>query len=106
VGRKRPHYVRPPIQDCLRRGQEVVVQMTKEGIGTKGPTMTTYLSVPGRLLVMMPGMTRLGVSRKVEDEDMRGKARAALAELKLPPDIGFIIRTAGIDRSKRDLSGT
>ncbi|MGB2824813.1 MAG: Rne/Rng family ribonuclease, partial [Phycisphaerae bacterium] len=103
VGRKRPHYVRPPIQECLRRGQEVVVQMTKEGIGTKGPTMTTYLSIPGRLLVMMPGMTRLGVSRKVEDEDARRKARLALSELKLPQEIGFIVRTAGIDRSKRDL---
>ncbi len=103
IGRKRPHYVRPPIQECLKRGQEVVVQMTKEGIGTKGPTMTTYLSIPGRLLVMMPGMTRLGVSRKVEDEGARSRARAALNELKLPQDIGFIVRTAGVDRSKRDL---
>ena len=103
VGRKRPHYFRPPIQECLRRGQEVVVQMTKEGIGTKGPTMTTYLSVPGRLLVMMPGMARLGVSRKVENEEARRKARSALSELKLPQEIGFIVRTAGVDRSKRDL---
>jgi len=103
VGRKRPHHFRPPIQDCLRRGQEVVVQMTKEGIGTKGPTMTTYLSIPGRLLVMMPGMTRLGVSRKVEDEDARRRARAALSDLKLPQDMGFIVRTVGVDRSKRDL---
>ena len=103
VGHKRPHYVRPPIQECLKRGQEVVVQMTKEGIGTKGPTITTYLSIPGRLLVMMPGMTRLGVSRKVEDDESRAKARAALEELKLPDDIGFIVRTAGVDRSKRDL---
>ena len=103
VGRKQPHYVRPPIQDCLRRGQEVVVQMTKEGIGTKGPTMTTYLSIPGRLLVMMPGMSRLGVSRKVEDDDVRRKARAALSELNPPEDIGFIVRTAGVNRAKRDL---
>ena len=103
VGQKRSHYYRPPIQECLRRGQEVVVQMIKEGIGTKGPTMTTYLSIPGRLLVMMPGMSRLGVSRKVEDEDARDKARSALSELTLPPDMGFIVRTAGIDRAKRDL---
>ena len=103
VGRKRPHYVRPPIQDCLRRGQEVVIQMTKEGIGTKGPTMTTYLSIPGRMLVMMPGMSRLGVSRKVEDDGARKKARSILSELKLPPDIGFIVRTAGIGRAKRDV---
>ena len=103
VGRKRPHYVRPPIQECLRRGQEVIVQMTKEGIGTKGPTLTTYLSIPGRLLVMMPSMTRLGVSRKVEDAAARGRARQALSELELPQDMGFIIRTAGVDRAKRDL---
>ena len=81
VGRKTAHRDRPPIQECLKRGQEVVVQMTKEGIGTKGPTMTTYLSIPGRLLVMMPGMKRLGVSRKVEDEDIRAKAKEALSQL-------------------------
>ena len=103
VGRKRPHHHRPPIQECFRRGQEVVVQMTKEGIGTKGPTMTTYLSIPGRLLVMMPRMARLGVSRKVEDPEARSRTRAALDELKLPPDMGFIVRTAGVGRSKRDL---
>jgi len=103
VGRKHPHRDRPPIQDCLRRGQEVVVQMTKEGIGTKGPTLTTYLSIPGRLLVTMPGMSRLGVSRKIEDFQARGKAREVLAQLDLPQDMGFILRTAGMDRSKREL---
>ena len=103
VGRKRPQKDRPPIQNCLKRGQEVIVQMTKEGIGTKGPTMTTYLSIPGRLLVMMPGMSRLGVSRKVQDDDVRAKARAILNELKPPDEIGFIVRTAGLDRSKREM---
>ena len=102
VGRKKGFRDRPPIQDCLRRGQEVVVQLTKEGIGTKGPTMTTYLSIPGRLLVMMPGMSRLGVSRKIEDDQARDKARAILADLKPPPDIGFIVRTAAIERPKRE----
>ncbi|MFP4105605.1 MAG: Rne/Rng family ribonuclease [Phycisphaerae bacterium] len=103
VGRKRPQRDRPPIQQCLRRGQEVIVQMIKEGIGTKGPTLTTYLSIPGRMLVMMPGMSKLGVSRKVDDEDTRDKARDVLKELKLPKDMGFIVRTAGLGRSKRDL---
>ena len=103
VGRKHPHRDRPPIQDCLKRGQEVVVQMTKEGIGTKGPTMTTYLSIPGRLLVMMPGMKRLGVSRKVEDEEIRASAKEALSQLELPADMGFIVRTAGVDRPKREM---
>ncbi|MCJ7543931.1 MAG: Rne/Rng family ribonuclease [Phycisphaerae bacterium] len=104
VGRKYRHRDRPPIQECLHRGQEVLVQMTKEGIGTKGPTLTTYLSIPGRYLVMMPGMSRLGVSRKIEDEQARDKARELLVGLSLPPEMGFIVRTAGLNRSKRDLS--
>ena len=103
VGRKRSFRDRPPIQDCLRRGQEFVVQMTKEGIGSKGPTLTTYLSIPGRFLVMMPGMSRLGVSCKIEDEEARAKARKFLSEMNLPEDMGFIVRTAGINRAKRDL---
>lgn len=103
IGRKRSHKDRPPIQECLRRGQEVVVQMTKEGIGTKGPTLTTYLSIPGKLLVMMPGMSRLGVSRKVEDEDARSAARQLLADLQVPPDMGLIVRTAGITSTKKEL---
>jgi len=104
VGKKRAHRDRPPIQECLRRGQEVVVQITKEGIGTKGPTLTTYLSIPGRLLVAMPGMNKLGVSRKIEDEQDRAKARDILAELKTPSDMGFIVRTAGLGRSTRDFN--
>ena len=65
VGHKTPRRDRPPIQKCLRRNQEVLVQILKEGIGTKGPTLTSYLSIPGRFVVMMPDMERLGVSRKV-----------------------------------------
>ncbi|MCD6364919.1 MAG: Rne/Rng family ribonuclease [Planctomycetes bacterium] len=103
VGKKTGHKDRPPIQNCLKQGQELVVQIIKAGIGTKGPTMTTYLSIPGRLLVMMPGMTRLGVSRKIEDEEARRRARGILDELTIPKDIGFIVRTAGVDRSKRDI---
>jgi ribonuclease E len=81
----------------------MLVQITKEGIGTKGPTLTTYLSVPGRFLVMMPGMRQLGVSRKIEDEDLRRSLRAQLNELTLPDDIGFIARTAAEGRTKREL---
>jgi len=62
--------IKPPIQEIFRRGDEVLVQVIKEGIGTKGPTLTTYISIPGRYLVMMPGMNRLGVSRKIEDDEL------------------------------------
>jgi len=103
IGRKTPRLDRPPIQRCLRRGQEVIVQITKEGIGTKGPTLTTYISVPGRFLVMMPGMNRLGVSRKIEEDEARRKMRDVLNQLDLPKSMGFILRTAGMDRTKREL---
>lgn len=103
VGRKMARRDRPPIQRCLRRGDEIVVQIIKEGIGTKGPTLSTYLSIPGRILVMMPGMGKMGVSRKIEDEEERRRLRQILDALKPPRDVGFIIRTAGIGRSKTEI---
>jgi ribonuclease E len=103
VGRKTPRHSRPPIQQCLRRGQEIIVQVTKEGIGTKGPTLTSYISVPGRYLVMMPGMSALGVSRKIEDDQQRRAMKHLLRELNPPENLGFIIRTAGMDRTAREL---
>jgi ribonuclease E len=96
--------IKPPIQDILRRGDEVLVQVIKEGIGTKGPTLSTYISIPGRYLVLMPALGRVGVSRKIEDEVARRKLRDIMLELNPPKDVGFIVRTAGIDRTKRELS--
>ncbi|MGD1276594.1 MAG: Rne/Rng family ribonuclease [Tepidisphaeraceae bacterium] len=103
VGRKMARRDRPPIQRCLRRGDEIIVQIIKEGIGTKGPTLSTYLSIPGRILVMMPGMARMGVSRKIEDELERRRLRQILDSLKPPKDVGFIIRTAGIGKTKTEI---
>lgn len=103
VGRKIARRDRPPIQRCLRRGDEIVVQIIKEGIGTKGPTLSTYVSIPGRILVMMPGMTKFGVSRKIEDEDERRRLRQILDSLKPVEDVGFIIRTAGVGKSKTEI---
>ena len=102
VGRKTPRRERPPIQDALKKGQEILVQVLKQGVGTKGPTVTSYLSIPGRLLVMMPGMDRVGVSRKVDD-DQREKMRKILDQLDLPDGFGFIVRTAGYDKTKTEL---
>ena len=96
--------IKPPIQDIFRRGDEVLVQVIKEGIGTKGPTLSTYISIPGRYLVLMPSLGRVGVSRKIEDEEARRTLRDTLLELNPPKGLGFIVRTAGIDRSKRELS--
>ncbi|MBZ0172647.1 MAG: Rne/Rng family ribonuclease, partial [Phycisphaerales bacterium] len=103
VGRKTPRRARPPIEQALKRGQTITVQVLKEGVGTKGPTLTAYLSIPGRYLVMMPDMDKVGVSRKVEDEDERRKMRQVLDQLDLPDGFGFILRTAGFDRTKTEL---
>jgi ribonuclease E len=103
VGRKMARRDRPPIQRCLRRGDEIIVQIIKEGIGTKGPTLSTYISIPGRILVMMPGMSKFGVSRKIEDEDERRRLRQILDSLKPIEDVGFIIRTAGIGKTKAEI---
>ena len=96
--------VKPPIQDILRRGDEVLVQVIKEGIGNKGPTLSTYISIPGRYLVLMPALGRVGVSRKIEDDDDRRRLRDILLDLNPPKGLGFIIRTAGAGRTKRELS--
>jgi ribonuclease E len=99
----RPRF-KPPIQEIFRRGDEVLVQVIKEGIGTKGPTLSTYISIPGRYLVLMPALNRVGVSRKIEDEDERRKLRDILLELNPPKGLGFIVRTAGAGRNKKELS--
>ena len=103
VGKKIARSERPLIQQALRKGQEILVQVIKEGLGSKGPTLTSYLSLPGRLLVMMPDMDRVGVSRRVEDEDQRREMRRILDSLELPSGFGFILRTAGFDSTKTEL---
>jgi len=103
IGKRKSLRDRPPIQQCLRKGQDIVVQVTKEGINTKGPTLSTYLSLPGKYLVMMPWMHNLGVSQKIEDEQERARLRAILDEVRLPERAGFILRTASAGCSKRDV---
>jgi ribonuclease E len=96
--------VKPPIQEIFRRGDEVLVQVIKEGIGTKGPTLSTYISIPGRYLVLMPALGRVGVSRKIEDDRQRRVLRDIMLELNPPKGLGFIVRTAGQERTKKELS--
>lgn len=92
------------IQDVLEPGQELVVQVVKEERDMKGATLTTYLSLPGRYLVIMPGSDRGGISRKISDSDQRVRLRRLSRELEVPAGIGMIIRTAGLDRSQSELS--
>jgi ribonuclease E len=107
VGKKVAKHARPPIQKCLKKGDEVLVQVMKEGIGTKGPTLTSYLSIPGRLSVIMPYMDKVGVSRKIDDQEDRREMRKVLDKINLPEGFGFILRTAGkgkkVTEVKRDI---
>ena len=99
----RPRF-KPPIQEIFKRGDEVLVQVIKEGIGSKGPTLSTYVSIPGRYLVLMPALGRVGVSRKIEDDKQRRTLRQTLLDLNPPKGLGFIVRTAGQERTRRELS--
>ncbi len=88
------------LKNILKRGQEVIVQVTKDPIMEKGAMLTTYISLPGRYVVLMPGSKNKGVSRKIEDEKERKRHKDILASLKIPEGFGVIIRTAGMNRSK------
>ena len=80
----------PPIQENLKKGQEILVQVTKEPISTKGPRLTAQISLPGRFLVYMPYSSHVGVSRKIEGREQRSRLRK-MAKDVLPPDSGGII---------------
>jgi ribonuclease G len=84
--------VRGPIEEVLRKGQEVLVQVSKESLGTKGARITSFISLPGRYLVYMPQAHRIGVSRRIRDEAERDRLRGAVRGLTPPPG-GFIVRT-------------
>ncbi|MBN2181708.1 MAG: Rne/Rng family ribonuclease [Sedimentisphaerales bacterium] len=103
IGRRKSLKDRPPIQSCLRRGSEIVVQVTKEGLKAKGATLSTYLALPGKYLVMLPWMRKHGVSHKIEDENERERLREIFEQCNPPKGQGFIIRTAGQGCSKRDI---
>lgn len=91
------------IRDVIREGQEVIVQIDKEERGNKGAALTTFISLAGRYLVLMPNNPRVGgISRRIEGED-RSELKDALAGLDLPAGMGTIVRTAGIGRSAEEL---
>ncbi|UCG13443.1 MAG: Rne/Rng family ribonuclease [Deltaproteobacteria bacterium] len=98
-----PDGARVRIQDALTPGQELIVQVVKEATVSKGAFLTTYISLPGRYLVLMPGSKHGGISRKIEDEEKRQRLRQIIAQLPVPDGIHVIVRTAGKNRTKRDL---
>jgi len=91
-----------PIEDQLQEGQDILVQVAKEPIGSKGARITTHITLPGRNLVFMPTMDRVGVSRRIEDEDERKRLRDIMCEIKLLHR-GFIVRTAAEGAEKEKL---
>jgi ribonuclease E len=109
AGRRKPRIgdrprVKPPIQDILKRGDEVLVQVIKEGFGTKGPTLSTYISIPGRYLVLMPPLGRVGISKKIDNERERRVLRDIMLALQPPKGVGFVVRTAGTERTKSEMA--
>jgi ribonuclease E len=91
------------IKELIKEGQELMVQIDKEERGTKGAALTTFISLAGRYLVLMPNNPRAGgVSRRIEGAD-RSELREALSQLSLPEDMGLIVRTAGVGKNAEEL---
>ena len=103
----------PPIQDLVQKGETLLVQVSKEPIGTKGPRVTAHISLPGRFLVYMPQSDHVGVSRKIEEREERTRLRALAKEILPANSGGLIVRTVGeeltretFERELKSLLGT
>ena len=97
-GRRRPH-----IKEVLKPGEEILVQIVKEEFASKPPTLSTFYSLPGRYLVLLPGSDEAGISRRIEGTE-RARIRELIEKLQPPPGFGIIVRTAaGFDEGSREL---
>jgi len=92
----------PPIEELLQEGQEILVQISKEPIGTKGARITSHISLPGRHLVYMPTVDHVGISRRIENEEEKERLRQIVETIR-PEGTGFIVRTAAEGKSEEDL---
>jgi len=92
-----------PARLKLKKGDEVLVQVVKEAYGTKGPRISRHIGLAGRFLVLVPQNARWGISRRIEDEKERKRLKSILTGLRLPKGVGFIVRTAAIGKSAREL---
>ena len=89
------------IQDILQEGQEILVQVAKNPLGTKGARITNYITLPGRYLVYMPTVNHISVSRRIEEEEEKERLKTLLGEIGKPGE-GYIVRTAGQDATRAD----
>lgn len=92
------------IQQALKKGQELIVQVIKEESATKGAYLSTYISLPGRYLVLLVKQSHLGISRKIEKEEERQRLKELAQKLGVPPEMGVIIRTVGEEGKQRTLN--
>ena len=94
---------RGPIEKILSEGQQVLVQISKEPLGTKGARATMHVSLPGRYLVLVPGASKIGISKKIADDDKRQQLKNLVKSMK-PKGVGVIVRTAAQDADERSLA--
>ncbi|MGE5299499.1 MAG: Rne/Rng family ribonuclease, partial [Acidobacteriota bacterium] len=90
------------IEEIIQEGQEFLVQVSKDPIGSKGARVTSYITLPGRYLVLMPNVEHIGISRRISDEEERNRLKAIVGKIK-PPGYGLIIRTASEDSAEEDI---
>src|SRR6056297_3126575 len=85
---------KPPIEELIAEGEEILVQIARSPIGSKGARLTTFISLPGRFLVLMPTVDHIGISRRITDENERARLKELVETLRTEP-FGYIVRTAG-----------
>lgn len=104
--RERPPSAHPPrrsrIEEVVKVNQEILVQVVKEPFGTKGARLTTHISLPGRYMVLMCNDSRMGISKRIDDPQERGRLREILNKLRFSQEAGLIIRTAGIGKGEKE----
>jgi ribonuclease G len=91
------------IEEIIQEGQDFLVQVSKDPIGSKGARVTSYITLPGRYLVLMPNVEHIGISRRISDEEERNRLKAIVEKIK-PPGYGLIIRTASEDSTEEDIA--
>ena len=97
----KPKVTQKDIPKLYPKGTEIIIQVTKGPIGTKGPRVTTHLALPGRYLVLLPNSDQSGISRKIDDHEERQRLKKIVRKLNIPDGMGVIIRTAGEGQQER-----
>ncbi|MEW6116584.1 MAG: Rne/Rng family ribonuclease [Nitrospirota bacterium] len=91
-----------PIEELIQEGQDIIVQVSKDSIGTKGARVTSYITLPGRYVVLMPNVEHVGISRRIEDEETRTRLKTIASEVR-PKGFGLIMRTACEDATREEV---